>query len=128
MAELRESPRTSSQFVGSAVVAGASYGAQHTILRLETFRGEYIDYRIGGVPDPEGMVKFQGAGLRPLSVKIQQGGQRCSVVAIGADGPRSFIVLLGTALALHKAGVHAVVDGGLPIAVPCSIKPRTALR
>ena len=118
------------QFVGSAVVTGASYGLQNTLLRLKTFAGEYIDYRVGDVPDPEKIAGFHSGGLRPISVKIHQGGQRCSVVALASDGPRSLSVTLGSALALYKAGVYAVVDGGLQIGVPCSVrnKPRTALR
>jgi hypothetical protein len=116
--------RNSTQFNGSAVVAGASYGPQHTLLHLETFAGECIDYEIGSVPDSHGMAEFLCRDLRPLSVKIQQGGQRCSVVALAAGGARAFNVALGTALALHKSGIRAVVDGGLPIRVPCSTRTK----
>jgi hypothetical protein len=130
MQETRDRSHDAGQFVGSAVVAGGSYGPQSTLLRLKTFAGEYIDYRVSDVPDPAGIAALHGDNLHPISVKIQEGGQRCSVVALASGGPRSLTVTLGTALALYKSGVHAVVDGGLQIGVPCLIrnKPRTALR
>ena len=122
MEDPRKSPHNLGEFIGSAMVAGASYGPDHTLLHLETCTGEHIDYRVGDVPDLGGMAKFELGNLRPLSVKIQQGGQRCSVVALAADGPRAFSVVLGTALALQQFGVHTVVDGGLSIGVPCSVR------
>ena len=122
MADPRKSARNVGEFIGSAMVAGASYGLDHTILHLQTSTGEHIDYRVGDVPDPGGMAEFELGNLRALSVKIQQGGRRCSVVALAADGPRAFSVVLGTALALQKSGVHAVVDGGISIGVPCSVQ------
>ncbi|MFC9354948.1 hypothetical protein [Arthrobacter sp. NPDC057013] len=129
-ATLRTSP-SSGQFVGSAVVAGATYGPHHTLLRLKTFRGELIDYRLGDVPDPAGIVDVSSNGLRPISVKIRDGGKQCSVVALAAaGGARALTVTLRTALALYKSGVHAVVDGGLSAPAPCTTRNAavTALR
>jgi hypothetical protein len=131
MAETLGTSHNSGQFVGSAVVAGATYGRHHTLLRLKTFGGELIDYRVGDVPDPAGIVEFNGGDLRPLSVKIQDGGKHCSVIArAAAGGARALRVTLGAALALYTSGVHAVVDGGLSAEVPCSVRnrPRTALQ
>lgn len=119
MEETRNHPHDFDQFVGSAVVIGAFYGRRNTILQLETFAGAYIGYTVSGIPDHAGVGDFHG-DTRPLSVKIQHGGERCWVIALTPDGPRRSKVTLGTALAIHQAGVHAVVDGGLPAEVPCS--------
>jgi hypothetical protein len=121
MADALDTSHLSGQFVGSGVVTGAFYGRRHTLLHLRTFRGESIEYRLNGVPEPAGTAGLAGDNLRPASVKIQQGGWRCSLVALGEDGPRALSITLGTALALYKSGVHAVVDGGLPHGVPCSL-------
>ncbi|MFJ5698666.1 hypothetical protein [Arthrobacter sp. NPDC093139] len=120
MEDTRDHPQDSAQFVGSAVVTGASYGPRTTILRLQTFAGEYIDHTVGDIPDPAGAAGFRSNNLRPISVKIQHAGERCNVIALTSDGPRRSNVTLGTALALHQFGVHTVVDGGLQIGVPCS--------
>jgi hypothetical protein len=122
MTDTWENSRSSGQFVGSAVVVGALYGPHFTLLRLKTFTGECFDYRIEDVPDFRGAVEILSNSLRPLSVKIQQGGQRCSVVTLAAGGARARSVTLATALALHKSGIHAVVDGGLAIGLPCSVR------
>ena len=124
MEEIRGHSHHLGQFVGSAVVVGASHGHQNTLLRLKTFAGEYIDYRVSDIPDPEPIA--DNCNFRPISVKIQNGGERCSVIALTSDGTRNFSVTLGAALALYKSGVHAVVDGGLQIGAPCSIRNRPA--
>lgn len=108
------------QFIGSAVVVGASYGYGTTILRLQTFTGESIDYAIYALPDPEAPAVFRSDNCRPISVKIQHGGQQCSVIALTSTGTRRVNVTPGTALGLHEAGVHAVVEGGLQATVSCS--------
>ncbi|WP_163167717.1 hypothetical protein [Arthrobacter sp. Alg241-R88] len=120
MEDTRNHSQDSGQFVGSAVVAGAAYGSQTTVLQLQTFAGEFIDYTLDDIPDPAGAAKFRNNNLRPISVLIQHGGERCSVLALTPDGPRRSIATLGTALALHQSGAHTVVDGGSTTRVPCS--------
>lgn len=120
MESTRGHSHDSGQFVGSGVVAGASYGSRTTVLQIQTFVGEYIDFTVGGVPDPAGAAEFLTNDLRPISIRIQHGGEQCSVIALAADGPRRSKVSLGTALALHQSGVYAVVDGGLQFGMPCS--------
>jgi hypothetical protein len=102
------------------VVAGAAYGSRTTLLHLQTFAGEVIDYTVDDIPDPTGAAEFRNNNLRPISVQIRHGGERCSVIALTSKGPRHSSVTLGTALALHQSGAHAVVDGGLTTGVPCS--------
>jgi hypothetical protein len=119
----KHSPKFGS-FVGSAVVAGAAYAHGSTILKLQTFAGNYIDYVIGGGPDPAGAAEFASNDLRPISVKIQLSGERCSVLALASDGPRRSNVTLGTALALHQSGVHTLVEGGLQTRVTCSVQTK----
>lgn len=120
MEDTRNHADDSGQFVGSAVVAGASYGSRTTLLQLQTFAGKFIDYIIDDIPDPAGAADFRDNNVRPISVQIQHGGERCSVIALTPDGPRRSIATLGTALALHQSGAHTVVDGGLATGVPCS--------
>jgi hypothetical protein len=112
-------PRYRGHFVGSATVVGASYGHGTTSLELQTFTGEYIEYSIDAVPDSEGAAELRGKNFRPLSVKIQNGGERCSVIALTPSGTRPTSVTLGTALALHQSGVHTVIEGGLRAEVSC---------
>lgn len=119
MQDKRDHPHSPGQFVGSAVVAGASYGHGTTNLQLQSFTGEFIDYPFGGIPDPEGAAKFRGNNFRPISVKIEDGGERCSVIVLTSDGTQRAIVTLGIALALHQSGVHAVVEGGLQARLSC---------
>lgn len=119
MKDAGKHPADFGPFLGSAVVAGASYGHGSTILQLQTFAGKYIDYIVGGVPDPVGAAELHSNNLRPMSVKIQHGGKRCSVIALTSNGPRRSSVTLGTALALHQSGVHTLVDGGLQTRVSC---------
>lgn len=114
------------QFVGSAVVSGASYRQRTTILQLQTFAGERLDCALGDVPDLAGAADFAGNALRPISVIIQQGGERCSVIGLTSRGPRRRNVTLGTALALHQSGVHTVVEGGLQKRASCA--PPAVLR
>ena len=102
------------------MVAGAAYGFRTTLLQLQTFAGELFHYAIDDLPDPAGAAEFQHADVRPISVHIQHGGERCSVIALTSDGPQRSNITLGTALALQQSGVHAVVDGGLKSGVPCS--------
>lgn len=109
----------SGRFVGSAVIAGASYGPRTTILQLQTFAGEYVEYTVDDIPDPAGEAEFLRTNARPISVKIQAGGEHCSVIALDPNGPRRSNVTLGTALALHRSGVHAVVEGGLQLGGSC---------
>jgi hypothetical protein len=106
-------------FVGSAVVTAACYGAGITTLKLHTFAGGDISFTIRCVPDPAGAIEFCTT-QRPVAVKIEQGGERCIATALTTRGPRRLRVSLGTALALHQSGVHAVVDGGLRSGVTCS--------
>lgn len=73
-------------------------------------------------PTRPGEAEFRRNHPLPISVKIQQGGECCSVIALTSDGTRRSNVTLGTALALHQAGVHAVVDGGRQTEVSCSSK------
>jgi hypothetical protein len=120
MEETRSHLHVAGQFVGSALVIGASYGPQTTVLRLQTFAGESIEYSVGGIPSPAGAAEFRSYNLRPISVMIQQGGEQCSVIGLATDGPRRANVTLDIALALHQSGVHMVVDGGLRTGVPCS--------
>ena len=93
-------PRHRGHFVGSATVVGASYGHGTTSLELQTFTGEYIEYSIEAVPDSAGAGELRGKNFRPLSVKIQHGGERCSVIELTPGGARPTTVTLGTALAL----------------------------
>lgn len=119
MEDNHKRPRYRGHFVGSATVVGASYGHGTTSLELQTFTGEYIEYSIDAVPDSAGAVELRGKNFRPLSVKIQRGGERCSVIALTPGGTRPTSVTLGTALALHQSGVHTVVEGGLRAEVSC---------
>ncbi|KRE77161.1 MULTISPECIES: hypothetical protein [Micrococcaceae] len=121
MEDTRNHRHASNQFVGSAVVAGAVYGSRTTLLKLQTFAGEFIEYIVGDIPDPVGAAEFSSNNLSPIAVQIQHGGKRCSVIALTPEGPRRSIATLGTALALHRSGAHTVVDGGLKSGVPCSI-------
>ncbi|MCP1415555.1 hypothetical protein [Paenarthrobacter sp. A20] len=107
-------------FVGSAVVAGASYGEQSTTLELKTFAGENFDFTVPAIPDHAGAAAFYQSSLRPISVKIRQGGEHCTAIALSIEGPRSSSVSLSTALALLHRGVHTVVEGGLHSDVVCS--------
>lgn len=120
MQERRNHPHDSGRFVGSAVIAGASYGPETTLLQLQTFAGEHLAYTINDIPDPAGEAELRRRNVRPISVKIPADGEQCSVIALAPDGPRRSNVTLGTALALHQSGVHAVVDGGLQLGVSCS--------
>lgn len=122
MEDVRNHPARFDQFVGSAAVAGASYGRRTTILQLQTFAGEYIDYTIDDIPDPAAADEFRRDNVRPISVRIQHGGQICSVTTLTSDGTRRSNVTLGAALALHQSGVHLVVDGGLQTGVSCSTR------
>jgi hypothetical protein len=124
MKDTRNHPHDSGCFVGSAVVLGAAYGLRTTLLKLQTFAGEYFDYTIDSIPDPTGIAEFRSSNLRPISVKIEDCGKRCSVIALSQDGPRRSSVTLSTALALHQSGVHAVVNGGLQLGVSCSTHER----
>lgn len=119
MHETRNHQHGPGQFVGSAVIAGASYGHRATLLHLRTFAGEDLDFAIADTPDSAGAARLRSSIHRPLSVKIEHGGERCSVIALTPSGPRRWTVTLGTALALHQSGVHAVVDGGLRNRVAC---------
>lgn len=112
-------PRGARQFVGTAIIAGASYGPKSTVLQLVTCTGEYVAYTVEDVPDHASAEELQRSGL-PLSVKIQESGKQCWAMALTSAGPRRKEVTLGAALALQQAGVHAVVDGGLQAHVPCS--------
>lgn len=123
MEDKRKHARSQGQFIGSAAVVGASYRHGTTHLQLQAFTGEYIDYPIDAVPDTLGAVELRRKNFRPISVKIQHGGERCSVIALTSDGTRRASVTLGAALALHQSGVHTTVEGGLPAEVPCS-KPQ----
>ncbi|XAS74273.1 hypothetical protein VUN82_10805 [Micrococcaceae bacterium Sec5.1] len=119
MEDNRKRPRFRGYFVGSATVIGASYGQGTTNLELQAFTGEYIEYSIDAVPDSAGAAELPGKNFRPISVKIQHGGERCSVIALTPAGTRRTSVTLGTALALHQSGVHTVVEGGLQAEVSC---------
>jgi hypothetical protein len=121
-------PNDSWQFVGSAVIAGAFYGPRTTTLQLQTFAGQYIEYTMDDIPDPAGEAEFRGSNLRPISVKIQAGGEQCTAIVLASDGPRRSNVTLGTALALYRSGVQAVVDGGLQLGVSCSTYKRPRKR
>ncbi|MGF9646890.1 hypothetical protein AAIH32_02895 [Pseudarthrobacter oxydans] len=123
MEDKRKQARSKGQFIGSAAVVGASYGQGTTHLQLQAFTGEYIDYPIDAVPDPLGAAELRRKNFRPISVKIQDGGERCSMIALTSDGTRRASVTLGTALALYCSGVHTTVEGGLPAEVSCS-KPQ----
>lgn len=112
-------PRYRGHFIGSARVVGASYGHGTTYLELQAFTGEYIEYSIEAVPASAGEVELPGENFRPISVKIQDGGERCSVIALTPGGTRRTNITPGTALALHQSGVHTVVEGGLPAEVSC---------
>lgn len=112
--------RIGGSFVGSAVVTDAFYGKQATTLSLKSFAGEYIDYTVSAFPDDVGAATFYNNNLRPLSVKIQQGGRRCSVIALSSAGVQTLSVSLGTALALQAAGIRTVIDGGLHARAACS--------
>jgi hypothetical protein len=113
--------RIGGSFVGSAVVTGAFYSKQATTLRLTSFAGEHIDYTVGALPDDLGAATFYSSNnLRPISVKIQQGGERCSVMALSSAGVQTLSVSLGTALALQAAGIRTVIDGGLHAGAACS--------
>lgn len=124
MEETREGQTAADQFVGSAVVIGASIGPENTLLHLQTFTGDRVDYPLDALPDPAGEAYLRGQELRPISVKIRNGGLRCSVISLANDGPRTSTVTLGTALALYQSGVRAVVDGGLRLEAPCPTAPR----
>lgn len=120
MEETQSHPDYYRQFVGSAVVDGASYGDRSTILQLQTFAGENISYVVGAIPDSARAEECRRDRFRPISVKIQDGGDRCSVIALTPDGPQCSSVGLVTALALQRIGVRTVVDGGLQNRVPCA--------
>lgn len=114
---------TPRQFVGSGVVKAARYDDQSTTLKLRTFAGVHLRYTIACVPDPAGAAEFWTTNSRPIAVKIQQGGKRCTATALTDKGARTSQVSLGTALALHQSGVHAIVDGGQQTGVTCSARP-----
>lgn len=114
-------PREARQFVGTAIVAGATYGPETTVLQLVTCTGDYVAYTVADVPDHARADGLQRSSL-PLSVKIQESGKRCWVMALTSAGPRRTEVTLGAALALQQAGVHAVVEGGMQADVPCSAR------
>jgi hypothetical protein len=119
------------RFVGSAVVIGASNGAEATLLKLRTFSGECLDYEVRDIPDHAGAAELGARKFRPIPVKIQDGGQRCGVIALTSSGTRHSPISLGTALALQQSGVLVVVDGGLQAWASCSsqgsrIRPRQA--
>lgn len=117
---LHKSPRVD-RFAGSAVVVGASYGQRSSLLQLVTFAGEYVRYTLDGLPDYEAAAELHRS-TSPLSIKIQQGGRRCWAIALTPDGPQRSEISLGAALALHQAGVHAVVEGGQQAHVVCSAR------
>jgi hypothetical protein len=119
MEEKQSHPHYYRQFVGSAVVDGASYGDRSTILQLQTFDGENISYAVSAIPNSAGAEEYRRYRFRPISVKIQCGGDRCSVIALTPNGPRCSSVSLGTALALLRTGVRTIVDGALQTRVPC---------
>jgi hypothetical protein len=119
MEETQSHPHNYRQFAGSAVVDGVSYGDQSTILQLQTFAGENINYVVSAIPESTGAEECLRERFRPISVKIQDGGDRCSVIALTPNGPQCSSVSLGTALALQRTGVRTVVDGGLQTRVPC---------
>jgi hypothetical protein len=120
MEDTQSHPNYHRQFVGSAVVAGVSYGGRSTILQLRTFAGENISYVVSAIPDSAGEEDAcRRDSFRPISVKIQDGGDRCSVIALTPNGPQCSSVSLGAALALERTGVRTVVDGGMQIRVPC---------
>lgn len=120
MEDKRDHLRNPGQFISSAVVAGASYGHGTTNLQLQAFTGECIDYPVADIPDHAGAVDLLRDNCRPISVKIQNGGEHCSVIVLTPSGTRCASVTPGTALALYQSGVHAVVEGGLRAEVPCS--------
>lgn len=122
MKDTQDHLHNSVQFAGSAMVDGASYSRLTTTLKLRTFAGEKVDYTVVDVPDPAGAAEFRKNNLRPISVKIRHGGKFCSVIALTAAGTQRSNITLGTALALHQSGVHAVVDGGLLSGFPCSTR------
>jgi hypothetical protein len=117
--EAENSPPRVDKFVGSAVVVGASYGQRATVLQLITFAGEYVGYTLDGLPDHEAAAESYRSSS-PLSIKIQESGQECWAITLTPDGPRRSELTLGAALALHEAGVHAVVEGGQKAAIACS--------
>ena len=119
MEETQGHPHYHRQFVGSAVVDGVSYSDRSTILQLQTFAGENISYVVGDIPDSSGAEECLRDRSRPVSVKIQDGGDRCSAIALTPNGPQCSIINLGAALALQRTGVRTVVDGGLQTRVPC---------
>lgn len=112
--------RIGGSFVGSAVVTEAFYSKQATTLRLTSFAGEHIDYTVSALPNELGAATFCSNNLRPISVKIQQGGERCSVIALSSAGVQTLSVSLGTVLALQAAGIRTVIDGGLHAGAACS--------
>lgn len=120
MEETRAHRSKITQFVGSAVVADATFGDRFSILRLQTFAGERVDYTVPGVPDPAGAANLRNDSFRPVSVKIQAGGEQCSVIALTPNGPQCSSISLGSALELLRCGVRAVVEGGLRTRVPCA--------
>lgn len=87
MKDARTQPEDPGAFVGSAVVAGVSYGAKTTLLKLQTFSA-CLNFEVCGVPDQTGVIELGAGNFRPLSVKIQDGGQRCHVIALTSDGTR----------------------------------------
>lgn len=120
MEEPREQTVRRQSFVGTAKVAGASFSEQGTTLKLETFAGESVKFRVPTLPNDAGAQVLYSNSLRPISVKIQRGGDHCTAIALSPDGPQCSIIPLNIALALLHRGVHAVVDGGLHSDVPCS--------
>lgn len=77
---------TPRQFIGKAVVMAVRYDDQATTLKLRTFAGVHLRYTIGCVPDPAGAAQFCGTSSRPIAVKIQQGGEPCTVTALTGKG------------------------------------------
>ncbi len=122
MNESQHCHHDSGEFVGSAVVVGATFDREHSILSLRTFTDCLIDFVIQGVPDPDGYATLMTTPRRPISVKIHGGAREYTVVTLGAGGAQSAEVAQGTALALIQSGVHAVVDGGLPSSLSCSTR------
>lgn len=117
---MRESCGSRFSFVGSAMVVGSSYGEHSTTLTLRNFAGESFGFTVHALPDDAAAALFYENNLRPISVKIQHGGARCTAIALSADGPQSMSIPLGIALALLQRKVHAVVEGGMHSDVPCS--------
>jgi hypothetical protein len=82
MEETQNHPHYYRQFVGSAVVDGVSYGDRSTILQLQTFAGENINYIVSAIPQSAAAEERRHERFHPISVKIQDSGDRCSVIAL----------------------------------------------